>query len=66
MKLILREWEKARAYPGMRLGQALFTSIWIIDPEAAEELRGSDMDPFYKDGNIGRVITFLNMRYGEW
>ena len=30
-----------------RVGQNLFNHLYDIDPEFADELRGSDVDPFY-------------------
>jgi hypothetical protein len=36
-----------RAYPHWRYGQALFNSLMDLRPEWAEEIRGTDKDPFY-------------------
>jgi len=36
----------------MRKGQFLFNKLYEIDPVLANEIRGSDTDPFYDDNKI--------------
>lgn len=43
-----------------RLGQTYFNVLHTIAPDLANEIRGTDLDPFYKEGN-GYVEEFI-----EW
>jgi len=47
------------AYPRWRKGQALFNAIYYVDPEIANKIRGSDIDPFHIDDNIEPCMKFL-------
>lgn len=38
-----------RAHPEWRRGQAHFNVLVKVAPELAEEIRASDLDPFYAD-----------------
>ena len=45
---------------GLRVGQAMFNHLYDVDPEFADSLRGSDIDPFYADDyEDERVQGFL-------
>lgn len=41
------EWQ--RTYPDWRRGQALFNALRLMDPPLAEQIRGTDLDPFHND-----------------
>ena len=44
----------------LRIGQAMFNRLYDVDPEFADSLRGSDVDPFYADDyEDERVQGFL-------
>ena len=52
--------EERRFHPEIRLGQALFNALYDLKPDLANEIRGnSDIDPFYKDGNIPAFYEWL-------
>ena len=45
----------------IRYGQALFNATYDIDPEFADEIRGSDIDPFYSGCEDRRIQSFLKL-----
>ena len=38
---------------GWRWGQAVFNTAYNTDPEWADKWRGSEIDPFHDDQNVG-------------
>jgi hypothetical protein len=42
-----------------RMGQSLFNALEEDWPDIAEEVRGKDFDPFYKDENIPRLFDWI-------
>lgn len=42
---------------GLRKGQALFNKLDEINPELADSLRGSVVDPFYRDERIPAFLS---------
>lgn len=48
-----------RQYSGRRAGQALFNACYSLCPEAAEAVRGTEVDPFYDDERIGLFFEHL-------
>lgn len=46
-----REWQK-RKEKGERKGQAWFNTLYQFDPELADMIRGTAVDPFYKDHRV--------------
>jgi len=52
--------ELAANMPNTRLrrGQIVFNALYEAKPEWADEIRGSDKDPFYCDSNLGA--------FGDW
>lgn len=47
----------------LRHGQKLFTALFNVDKETAEEVRGTSIDPFYNDL---RESDFLFFVYEKW
>jgi hypothetical protein len=41
---------RQNANPTWRTGQTIFNTIQEFRPEKAEEIRGTDLDPFYAEG----------------
>ena len=39
------------AHPDWRLGQSVFNRLLELEPDMAEEIRGTKFDPFYKSAN---------------
>jgi hypothetical protein len=50
--------------PAWRLGQAYFNVLNVIAPDLANEIRGTDLDPFYKekDDGIQELIEWLETK----
>jgi len=46
-------------YPVLRSGQAWFNALYIINPQLADGLRGTEADPFYQDSNLGEFFLRL-------
>lgn len=46
-----------------RLGQAAFNAVYEVDPEIANQLRGTDKDCFYFDS---RIDEFMKVVYERW
>ena len=44
-------------YPKLRKGQAYFNYLYQLHPDVADEIRGTEFDPFYNDS---RIEKFLN------
>lgn len=42
-----------------REGQAYFNYLYEDKPKLADEIRGTNLDPFYQDDNIESFIKFL-------
>ena len=48
-----------RTSPMQRKGQALFNTLAYIHPKLADEIRGTEFDPFYDNGKIPKFWEFL-------
>lgn len=44
----------------LRAGQALFNALLLVRPDLAEEIRGTDLDPFYDNKKIKKCLEWLN------
>lgn len=47
----------------LRLGQIYFNELAIVRPEIAEAIRGSMLDPFYKERITNVVSEFVRERW---
>lgn len=48
-----------RAHPHQRAGQAAFNALHDIEPEIANQVRGTDCDPFYRDSRMVAFTAWL-------
>lgn len=55
--------ENSKHYPNWRKGQLYFNCLHNMDPELANELRGSDKDPFYRDDRIPAFLIIVEQRW---
>lgn len=49
-------------YPDLRYGQILFNSLYEVDPEYANSIRGGDFDPYYlesQDIKLSRIMIVI-------
>jgi hypothetical protein len=44
-----------------RAGQALFNAISLVAPELANEIRGTELDPFYRNDKIPACVAWLKV-----
>jgi hypothetical protein len=49
-------------HPQLRTGQCAFLALETVNRPLAEELRGSDADPFYDDGRLVGFYAWLMQR----
>lgn len=54
-------------HPEWRKGQTYFNVLYFdgFDPEFANEIRGSDRDPFHNDGKVGPLLEALSERWAK-
>lgn len=45
--------------PQYRQGQSFFNALYVMHPEVADNIRGSTVDPYYKDDNIELCIKTI-------
>ena len=48
-----------------RAGQGLFNAILLVRPDIAEEIRGTEMDPFHRNDRIRACLLYLNTRLAQ-
>lgn len=48
-----------------RRGQKMFNVLWEMEPEIANEIRGTDVDPFNDDSKIGDFLKEIYQRMEE-
>ena len=46
-------------HPEWRIGQTYFNVLLDFYPNIAEEVRGTEFDPFYQDGQIEKFLAFV-------
>lgn len=67
MKTIYEKFADAYVYHTcshvQRKGQATFNAVFDVDPEIANQLRGTDKDCFYFDAHID---AFMKVVYERW
>lgn len=49
--------------PEWRKGQAYFNSLYDFDPKLADEIRGTELDPFYNDQIITKFLEYILERW---
>lgn len=54
-----------RHQPHLRRGQAAFNTLWEERPDLAELVRGSDIDPYYRDELLDRFILWVEASWDE-
>ena len=47
---------------GWREGQAAFNALHEVDPDLANEIRGTRLDPFYRDDKLPEFFAAVSMR----
>ena len=62
-ELFDEEFRKNMSYGCMRVGQATFNSVFSVDSEIANKLRGTEKDCFYFND---RTKAFMEEVYKKW
>lgn len=47
----------------LRWGQGLFNHLCTVRPELAEKIRGTELDPFYRDDRVPVFLEFLEKNW---
>lgn len=55
-----------RTQSPLRYGQILFNNLYFIRPYLADEVRGSEIDPFYVKENDPKMIEFFKFIEEKW
>lgn len=53
---------RAADHPEERMGQCYFNALYAVEPELADEIRGTADDPFYDDGCIPEFMGLVCAR----
>jgi hypothetical protein len=53
------------AYPDLRWGQAYFNVLYSKKRRLADELRGTDFDPFYSDHKIPAFLDYIATHWND-
>lgn len=53
----------AFANPHIRIGQAYFNMLEDVNPELANGLRGTDLDPFYRESVSEETHTYVQYNW---
>lgn len=51
--------EYNKANPAQRHGQALFNYLWSVRPDLSEQIRSTELDPFYEDKRLPETYEWL-------
>lgn len=51
-----------RDNPTQRRGQAYFNGLYEVRPELADEVRGTENDPFMDDQTVTRFLVWLSRK----
>lgn len=52
-----------RGNPAQRRGQALFNHLHDVRPDLANQLRGTDLDPFYDNSKVVDALEFIQQHW---
>lgn len=52
-----------QSFPTQRAGQAAFNVLHALRPDLSEQVRATDLDPFYQDDRLADFFEFVEK---EW
>jgi hypothetical protein len=61
---INRVLQMQEAHPEWRVGQTFFNVLYIMRPKMADQVRGSEIDPFYQDDRVLIFLAFVDEHWG--
>lgn len=50
---------------GWRVGQHAFNLLHEINPELADQVRATPMDPFYRDGKLPKFLVWVGQHWDD-
>lgn len=53
------------SYPNLRWGQAYFNVLCSHDPELADKIRSTQLDPFYSDKQIPDFLNYIATHWND-
>jgi hypothetical protein len=59
MKTLSVAYQRWMTFGEQRPGQAWWNALYDCFPNYANDIRGTDKDPFYNEGNLGRFFSYL-------
>lgn len=59
---IVAEAEYREAHPAQRRGQTAFNALAVFDPDIADEVYSSGLDPYHDDGNLPAFWVYVMER----
>ena len=50
-------------YPEQRKGQAFFNSLALNRPDLSEQIRGTNLDPFYREADLQGFMLWVDQNW---
>lgn len=63
LSLFIKSNDIKRCKPTLRNGQCLMQALYELNKDLYNEVTGTDIDPFYVDGNIPKLLEFLEPHF---
>lgn len=60
LSLFVKTNDIKRCHRQLRNGQSMMQALYELDKELYEKVTGTDIDPFYVDANIPKLLEFLD------
>lgn len=58
-----------KGFPTWRAGQVLFNVLWDLRPDLSEQIRGTELDPFFSEKTGGtkysKAIEFIELHWDD-
>ena len=62
LKLKIEEaWEEHSLH--WRRGQTVFNTLYELYPDIADDIRGTQLDPFYNDSNVIKCLKYIHSTF---
>lgn len=55
--------ERYLARSDWRWGQAVFNVLYEMRPDLSEQIRGTDLDPFYRDDRVREALRWIRSNW---
>jgi len=63
LRTVEKKWEEQTTPRDLRLGQLFFNDLCKVRPMIAEALRGTNLDPFYRDEISFPTTAYVKARW---